>query len=222
MSTQWQQIFIPNSGFWDNWNLRKCWLPRLWTGVECAWANSQGLVSHYLFPLKLYPFPPDSSQLGTSLLRCQEAALSRRRLKLWTPAPGELKARWHFQGSFVNLLLCGFELWKLLVRYQRTGRWSHDTLLPPSWCPWHQLPFIEACCGSRFLSVALTLGFQFWLPLHFPWPYCPVTVANSCLCSFLDCFTVLCWPLRDFLWVVLDSLCFVYSELFLCSCLGSH
>ena len=129
--------------------------------------------------------------------------------------------RWHFQGSFVNLLLYGFELWKLLVRYQRTGRWSHDTLLLPSWCSWHQLPFVEACCGSRFLSVSLTFGFQFWLPLHFPWPYCPVTVANSCLCSFLDCFTIPCWPLRDFLWAMLDSFCFGYSELFLFSCLGS-
>ena len=88
-------VFIPNSGSGGNQNLRKSWLPRLWTGVECAWANSQRFVSHYLFPLKLHPFPPDSSQPGPQ----HPAALSRRRLKLGTPAPGELKARWHFQGS---------------------------------------------------------------------------------------------------------------------------
>ena len=57
-------VFIPNSGSWGNQNLRKTWLPKLWTGVECAWANAQGPVSHYLFPLKLHPFPPDSLQRG--------------------------------------------------------------------------------------------------------------------------------------------------------------
>ena len=49
-------VFITNSGPWGNQSLRS-WLPRLWTGVECAWANTQGPVSHYSFPLKLHPFP---------------------------------------------------------------------------------------------------------------------------------------------------------------------
>ena len=50
-------VFIPNSGSWGNQNLRKSWLTRLWTGVECTWANTQGPASHYSFPLKLHPFP---------------------------------------------------------------------------------------------------------------------------------------------------------------------
>ena len=36
-------------------SLRKSWLPGLWIRVECAWENTQWLVSCYFFPLKLHP-----------------------------------------------------------------------------------------------------------------------------------------------------------------------
>ena len=44
--------------------LGKSRLPGLWIRGECSWANTQGLESHYVFLLKLYPSPPDLSQPG--------------------------------------------------------------------------------------------------------------------------------------------------------------
>ena len=71
---------MPNSGFTCNPSPRESGLPGLWMRVKCAWANFQELVSHYFLPLKLHPFPPDSSEPAARLP--DEAVLWGRRLQL--------------------------------------------------------------------------------------------------------------------------------------------
>ena len=72
------------------------WLPELRIRVELAWANSQCLVSHYFFPVRLHPSLSDPSQPGALLpMRLH----SEKRLQLGTPATGDLDARWLFKSS---------------------------------------------------------------------------------------------------------------------------
>ena len=56
MSTRRQHFFTSNSGFTCNQSLRESRLPGLWIRVECAWANTQAILSHF-FHLKLHPSP---------------------------------------------------------------------------------------------------------------------------------------------------------------------
>ena len=52
MFTKRQHFSRPTLVPGGNQSLRASWLPGLWDGVECAWANRKGLESHYFFPLK--------------------------------------------------------------------------------------------------------------------------------------------------------------------------
>ena len=72
-----------------NQSLRKSWLPGLWIRVECAWENTQWLVSCYFFPLKLHP--PLWTHLYLwrySPLLCLGCCVWGRRLQLGTQHQG--------------------------------------------------------------------------------------------------------------------------------------
>ena len=75
-----------------NQSLRKSWLPGLWIKVECAWDNTQWLVSCYFFPLKLHP--PLWTHLylwHCSPLMCPRCCGWGRRLQLGTQYQGSWK-----------------------------------------------------------------------------------------------------------------------------------
>ena len=52
MSTRRQHFSMPTSGSWGKQRLRESRLLRLWNRVECAWATTEGFVSHCFFLLK--------------------------------------------------------------------------------------------------------------------------------------------------------------------------
>ena len=56
VATRRQHCFMSNSGSSCTLSLWESWLPGLWLRVECAWANTQELVS-LLLPLKASPLP---------------------------------------------------------------------------------------------------------------------------------------------------------------------
>ena len=99
MFTKWQHLFRPTLVPGGNQSLRASWLPGLWEGVECAWANRKVLESHYFFPLK--PHTNTVSRLipSGSTVHCWGCLGTRRlhsgrRLGLGSPAPGEVEASW--------------------------------------------------------------------------------------------------------------------------------
>ena len=68
ISTRWQHFFMPNSGSTCNQSLRESPVAVLWFRVECAGANTQGLISHYFLPSEASPLPPLASCLPGALL----------------------------------------------------------------------------------------------------------------------------------------------------------
>ena len=48
-------LFYDQIWFFRPLSLWESWLPGLWIRVQCAWANTQDLVSHHFFPLSLHP-----------------------------------------------------------------------------------------------------------------------------------------------------------------------
>ena len=86
---------MPTVGSWGNRSLRESWLSWVWNRVDCTWTNINGLESQYFLPLWHHTNPPSRLIPSRSTAaRASEAALSGRRLLLWTPAQGEVKASW--------------------------------------------------------------------------------------------------------------------------------
>ena len=95
MSKRRQHFCMPTLGSWGNRSLRESWLSWVWSRVDCAWTNINGLESQYLLPLWHHTNPPSRLIPSRSTARsATEAAPSGRRLLLWTPAPGEVEASW--------------------------------------------------------------------------------------------------------------------------------
>ena len=81
----------------ESWESR---LPGWWIRVEGAWANTQGPESHYFFPLKLHPSPPDSSVPGERLPGgCLRGCPLRKEASAGDPSTRRPGTWWGYPGS---------------------------------------------------------------------------------------------------------------------------
>ena len=89
MSTRRQHFFMFSSGSTCNQSLKESQLPGMWIRVECAWASTQALLSHHLFPSEASPLPSSLMLYLAVLPAGVPRRLHSQGVLSWGPQHGE-------------------------------------------------------------------------------------------------------------------------------------